>query len=55
MGTGNREESGEKRVDARGVGVRGKGRGEWDGDWEESDEKRVGARGLVVSGKGRGE
>jgi hypothetical protein len=24
------EESGEKRVDARGVGVNAKGRGEWD-------------------------
>jgi hypothetical protein len=30
-------------VDARGVGVRGMGKGEWDGDWEESGEKRVDA------------
>ncbi len=34
--------SGEKRVDARRVGLSGKIRGEWDWDWEESGEKRGG-------------
>jgi hypothetical protein len=32
-------------VDARGVRVSGKGKGEWDGDWEESGERRVDGEG----------
>ncbi len=42
-------------MDARWVGVSGKGRGEWDGDWEESGEMMVDARRVGVSGKRRGE